>query len=65
MGIEVSGLLGLIVLALDIWAILSIADSTSSTGKKVVWILLIVILPLLGVVVWLLFGPRKRRRVPG
>ncbi len=57
MGIEV-GFLGLIVLALDIWAILSVVQSGSSTGGKVIWILLILIFPLLGFVIWLFAGPR-------
>lgn len=62
MGIEVSGLLGLVVLALNIWAILTIVSSSASTGSKVAWILLILLLPLLGVVIWLMLGPRTRRR---
>ena len=61
MGIEVSGLLGLIILALDIWAIVSVVGSGASTGSKVVWILLILILPILGLLIWLLAGPRPVR----
>ena len=57
MGIEVGGLLGLIILALDIWAIVSVVGSSASTGAKVVWILLILILPILGLLIWLLAGP--------
>ena len=61
MGIEVSGLLGLIVLALDIWAIISVVGSSASTGGKVLWILLILILPILGLIIWLVAGPRPIR----
>lgn len=61
MGIEVSGLLGLILLALDIWAIVSVVGSSASTGGKVLWILLILILPLLGLIIWLIAGPRPVR----
>ncbi len=57
MGIEV-GFLGLVILALDIWAILSVIQSGSSTGGKVIWILLILIFPLLGFIIWLFVGPR-------
>jgi hypothetical protein len=57
MGIEV-GFLGLVVLALDIWAILNIIQSGSSTGGKVIWILLVLIFPLLGFIIWLFAGPR-------
>ncbi len=63
MGIEVGGLIGLIILALDIWAILKIVDSGASTGGKVLWILLIVVLPLLGLILWWLFGPRGNRQL--
>ncbi len=61
MGIEVSGLLGLIVLALDIWAIVSVVGSSASTSGKVLWILLILILPILGLIIWLVAGPRSVR----
>jgi hypothetical protein len=59
MGIEVSGLLGLIILALDIWAIVSVVGSSTSTGGKVLWILLILLLPILGLIIWLVAGPRQ------
>ncbi len=61
MGIEVSGLMGLILLALDIWAIVSVVGSSASTGGKVLWILLILLLPLLGLIIWLVAGPRPGR----
>ena len=51
MGIEIGGLLGLIVLALDIWAIVSVVGSSASTGGKVLWILLILVLPVLGLII--------------
>lgn len=56
---EVGGLGGLIVLALDIWAIVSIVGSGVSTGKKVLWTLLVLVLPVLGFIIWLLAGPRS------
>lgn len=59
MGIEVGGVFGLIVLVLNIWALLNVVQSGASTGGKVVWILAILILPLLGFLGWLIFGPRK------
>jgi len=61
MGIEVGGLLGLIILVLDVWAIVSTLGSAASTGAKVLWILAILILPVLGVIAWLIFGPRSVR----
>lgn len=53
------GLLGLIVLGLDIWAIYHIVQSAISTGKKVIWVIAILLLPVIGFLAWLVFGPRK------
>jgi uncharacterized membrane protein len=52
------GIGGLIVLALTIWAIVGTVSSGASTGKKVFWILFVLILPIIGFICWLLFGPR-------
>ena len=59
MGVEVTGLMGLIILVLDVWAIVSTAGSVASTGQKVLWIVLILVLPVLGFIFWLLLGPKK------
>lgn len=56
------GLFGLILLALDIWALVNVVGSGSSTGSKVLWVLFILILPLLGFLVWLFVGPRSSKR---
>lgn len=59
MGFEISGLGGLILLALDIWAIIGVVGSNASTLGKVIWVLAILLLPLLGFIIWLLAGPRR------
>ncbi|ADE16540.1 conserved hypothetical protein [Nitrosococcus halophilus Nc 4] len=59
MGIEVGGLFGLLLLVADVWAILNIFQSRSSTGGKAVWIVLVLVLPLLGFILWFLLGPRS------
>ena len=58
MGIEVGGLFGLLLLIANIWAIVKTVQSGASTGGKVFWIVLILILPLLGFIIWLLAGPK-------
>lgn len=58
MGVEVGGLLGLIWLVLVIYAIVKTAQSTAGTGAKVLWIVLILLFPLLGFILWLLLGPK-------
>jgi hypothetical protein len=60
MDINITGIGGLILLALDIWAIISIIGSGASTGKKVLWVLLVLILPLVGFLIWIFVGPRAR-----
>jgi len=55
-------ILGIIVLALDIWAIVNIVGSGTSTGAKVLWALGVIIFPLIGAIVWLLAGPRGNTR---
>ncbi len=55
---EITGLGGFILLVLDVWAIVSIVSARASTGKKVLWVLLVLILPLLGFIIWFIAGPR-------
>lgn len=60
MGIEVGGLLGLIILVLDVYAIVKTVGSGAGTGAKVLWIVLILILPVVGLILWALLGPKSR-----
>jgi len=39
----------------------SVVGSSASTSGKVLWILLILILPILGLIIWLVAGPRSAR----
>ena len=52
------GLISVIVLILDVWAILKIAQSGASTGSKALWIVLVLILPILGLIIWFFAGPK-------
>ncbi|MGE0874805.1 MAG: PLDc N-terminal domain-containing protein [Burkholderiales bacterium] len=61
MGIEVGGIFGLLILVADIWAIIHIAQSGSSPGAKALWIVLVLLLPLLGLIIWFIAGPRSRK----
>jgi succinate dehydrogenase/fumarate reductase cytochrome b subunit len=55
------GIIGILIFIADIWAILNIAQSSTENLKKAIWIVIIVLLPVLGLVLWFLFGPRGRR----
>jgi len=52
------GLLGVLILAGDIWAIINIFQSSVSNEKKLLWTLAVVLLPLLGLILWFFLGPR-------
>jgi hypothetical protein len=49
-------LIGLIILILDIVAIISVLTGSGSTGHKVLWTLLILFLPLIGLILYYLIG---------
>jgi hypothetical protein len=56
-------LLGLLVLVLDVIAVVSVLKSGADSGTKLLWIVLIVLLPFLGMVLYFLMGPGRRKVV--
>lgn len=58
MNLPFNGLWGLLVLAADIWGIINVAQSSVSNEKKALWIVLIVVLPVVGLILWFFLGPR-------
>jgi hypothetical protein len=56
----VNSLWGLLVLIADIWAIINIVQSSDTTGKKVLWTVLVFLLPVVGFIIWLIAGPKSR-----
>jgi len=56
-----NGLWGLLVLAGDIWAVINIVQSAASNERKLIWILVVLLLPLLGLILWYFLGPRDGR----
>lgn len=59
MEIQIGGLFGLIILIADVWAIVRTVQSGATTGAKVLWIVLILLLPVLGLLIWLIAGPKR------
>jgi len=55
------GVIGILILVLDIWAIVTTLTSGATVGTKVLWTVLIVLLPVIGVILWFLLGPRAGR----
>jgi hypothetical protein len=55
---EYQGIGGLIVLIADVWAIVNIFQSGADTGGKVLWTVLVIVLPILGFILWYFLGPK-------
>ena len=63
------GIIGLVFLGFWIWALLDVISTDGSMCRnlpKPMWIILVVIIPLIGGILWLLLGrPEKAHRRPG
>jgi succinate dehydrogenase/fumarate reductase cytochrome b subunit len=55
-----NGIVGLIVLVLDVYAILMILQSSAKTVEKLIWAIVVTLLPLLGLIIWYFAGPGKK-----
>jgi succinate dehydrogenase/fumarate reductase cytochrome b subunit len=54
------GILGVLILIGDIWALINILQSSAANDKKLLWVVVVVLLPLLGLILWYFLGPRNR-----
>ncbi|HEX3838772.1 MAG TPA: PLDc N-terminal domain-containing protein [Steroidobacteraceae bacterium] len=52
---------GILVLIADVWAIVNIMQSGADTGRKVLWTVLVVLLPVVGFILWYFLGPKTGR----
>jgi succinate dehydrogenase/fumarate reductase cytochrome b subunit len=52
-------LFGILILLADVWAILNVFQSSESTGTKALWIVLVLVLPVLGFIIWYFAGPKS------
>ena len=53
------GLLGLVVLVLDVIALVNIVQSTMTVGGKVLWAIIVVVLPVVGMLLYFAFGKKN------
>jgi len=58
MGITEIG--ALLILIADVYAIVMIVQSPAKDIEKLLWVLLVLILPLIGVIVWYFAGPGRK-----
>ena len=56
-------LIGLVILVLDIIAIVSILKSGADTGTKLLWVILVILLPVIGMILYFLMGPGRKAAV--
>jgi hypothetical protein len=56
-------LIGLVILVLDIIALVSLLQSGADGVTKILWALLIILLPALGMILYFLMGPGRRKIV--
>lgn len=56
--------IGVIVLLVDLWAIASVWHTTKSPSTKLGWAVVIVVLPVIGLVIWGIAGPRGVAQPP-
>jgi hypothetical protein len=54
------GLLGILIFVLDIIAIVSLLGGSASVEHKLLWVVLILLLPLLGMLLYFLLGRSSR-----
>ncbi len=54
-------LLGLVILVLDVIALVSLLQSSADSGTKILWALLIILLPVIGMILYFLMGPGRRK----
>jgi hypothetical protein len=50
-----------LILVLDVIALVSLLKSSADTGKKILWALLIILLPVVGMILYFLMGPGRRK----
>lgn len=56
-----SGILGILALLLTIWALVALLQSGADNGAKVIWLLVVILLPVIGFILWFLMGPGDKR----
>ena len=51
--------LAVVVLLLELWAINAVLRSTSGWETKGLWLVILIFVPLLGLIAWAMFGPKR------
>ena len=51
--------LAIVVLLLELWAIKSVLKSGANVNCRCMWVAVLIFVPLLGLVAWLIAGPKQ------
>ncbi|MEM7430392.1 MAG: PLD nuclease N-terminal domain-containing protein [Pseudomonadota bacterium] len=51
------GLWGLLHIAAVVYALIKIVDSSADKMTKIIWVVIVALLPLVGLIAWLFMGP--------
>ena len=54
----INSIIGVLILVAEVWAILNIGQSRESTGSKALWVVLVLVLPVIGLLIWYFAGPK-------
>ncbi|HSS45171.1 MAG TPA: PLD nuclease N-terminal domain-containing protein [Thermoanaerobaculia bacterium] len=55
--------LGAVILILDIIALVKLLQSGADAGTKILWVVVIVLLPFLGMILYFLMGPGRKKTI--
>lgn len=64
LGLGISSVFAAIALFVYVWAIINVFQSQATKINKVIWILLVLALPLLGLILWFILGPKRTLEWP-
>jgi hypothetical protein len=53
-------IIGIITILLIIWALIGILQSSASPVEKLIWVIIILVIPLVGFLLWYLIGPGSK-----
>ncbi|WP_443696215.1 PLD nuclease N-terminal domain-containing protein [Pseudomonas sp.] len=56
--------LAVILLLLELWAINIVLRSTSGWETKGLWLVVLIFVPLLGLIAWVMAGPKRETQEP-
>lgn len=63
MGSFLYNLVAFAIFVADVWAIFQVVKSSAEVLKKVLWVALIALLPVIGLIIWAIAGPRATVRL--